>query len=454
MVNLCIKKQYFSGLKHIYYFLTKSTKKNITQRYNFAYLTIYYLTMQYKTLICIWILLGIYTSSINLSYGQVTIGSGEPPVSGAILQLKNQTDTPQGVNATKGLLLPRVQLIDLEKLQPMYSYADTANSPTDDDKAQHTGLVVYNVPDNAECPGVEAGVYTWNGERWMSLMPKPVLGSVRGKSGITYLTRQFGAAGEWMIENLREREYDTSETGTLSIGYNATTANKIYYYPTTSGTIPNSGSVGSDSLYFHEHPEVGLLYSRGAATNGQTTDVIATGSSLSTTSSTVQGICPTGWRIPSDYDWNELEKEIANNPQLYSNTPMGSTKWISAVGQGGDPNENWASYLGLRPADNATQGHGKSMKSCQMIVFPTGGASLKYGFNGLLTGYIGYIDNNNPTSGIVIWNLGANTRFWSSTVILSGNMLITRELSFMEPGVYRMGSYDVDLSSVRCIKAQ
>lgn len=92
----------------------------------------------------------------GLSYGQVTIGSGIEPAGGALLDLKEQKKDDGSENATKGLLLPRVKLSDLNKLYPMFT--GTYDAVED---AKHAGLTVYNL---TQCDGKFAqGVYTWTG---------------------------------------------------------------------------------------------------------------------------------------------------------------------------------------------------------------------------------------------------------------------------------------------------
>ncbi len=44
----------------------------------------------------------------------------------------------------------------------------------------------------------------------------------------------------------------------------------------------------------------GLLYTWAAAINGSTTEMN-------------QGVCPTGWHIPSNNEWSELENYLINN---------------------------------------------------------------------------------------------------------------------------------------------
>lgn len=102
------------------------------------------------------------------THAQVTIGSGTPPAEGALLQLKQNDD--QGTNSTKGLLLPRVGLTDLDNLFPMF----TSNGSGDynegvkaDQDAVHAGLVVFNV--NTKGCAIRPGIYAWDGLAWVSL---------------------------------------------------------------------------------------------------------------------------------------------------------------------------------------------------------------------------------------------------------------------------------------------
>jgi hypothetical protein len=93
-------------------------------------------------------------------YSQVTIGSGIEPVGGALLDLKEQTKDDGSENSTKGMMLPRMELSDLNKLYPMF----TSGYAVAED-AKHTGLTVYNLK---QCDGTFAkGVYTWTGSEWI-----------------------------------------------------------------------------------------------------------------------------------------------------------------------------------------------------------------------------------------------------------------------------------------------
>ncbi len=116
-------------------------------------------------LLTVTVLVGLVTLSLH---SQVTIGSGLEPVGGALLDLKEQDKGDGSENATKGVMLPRVELSDLNKLYPMFTGTYDADQDT-----KHTGLTVYNLN---KCDGKFAqGVYTWTGTEWVQLTNNPIL---------------------------------------------------------------------------------------------------------------------------------------------------------------------------------------------------------------------------------------------------------------------------------------
>lgn len=113
------------------------------------------------------LLLILLLASIINSIAQVTIGSGEEPSPGALLDLKQSGTT------TKGLLLPRVSLESLNGDLGKSLDANKAQTETLDSQV-HVGLTVYNVaisetPVNRRCPGV----HVWDGSVWVPLVPYP-----------------------------------------------------------------------------------------------------------------------------------------------------------------------------------------------------------------------------------------------------------------------------------------
>lgn len=108
-------------------------------------------------------LLFAFFSIFNLE-GQVTIGLDKEPASGALLDLRNQSNS--SVTATKGLGLPRVYLEAIDDLRPALTGSD-ATDPIQ--MNTHLGLMVYNVNDNPPFDTDGAGVYIWEGAKWTKL---------------------------------------------------------------------------------------------------------------------------------------------------------------------------------------------------------------------------------------------------------------------------------------------
>lgn len=95
--------------------------------------------------------------------GQVTIGSGNPPANGALLDLK-ENEAPNGdVTSTKGIIFPRVRLVSLTSLMPLLNATDAANATQ---KTIHKGIVVYNLATNN---GLQEDLYFWDGDEWLNL---------------------------------------------------------------------------------------------------------------------------------------------------------------------------------------------------------------------------------------------------------------------------------------------
>jgi uncharacterized protein (TIGR02145 family) len=202
-----------------------------------------------------------------------------------------------------------------------------------------------------------------------------------------YTVGWFGSAGCWMTQNLRTKTY--ADGITLTLGSNPDYTSKFYTYPDESETT------------FTTHEEYGLLYTWAAATNRAATSANETNSS---SQQQYQGICPTDWHLPSDYEWLQLEEEIAKSvADVYSAT--GPTTWETS----------YSSTL------NATRGqHGRKMKSTTAVnsINPNGtsNAHTANGFDALLVGYVeagvfgGYGTASSFVSSSSV-NLESNVRF-------------------------------------------
>jgi uncharacterized protein (TIGR02145 family) len=407
------------------------------------------------------------------SYAQVTIGSDIEPLSGALLDLKEKTPVaPAADNTTaaKGLLLPRVSLTDLNKLYPMLPNGYAAA-----EDAKHTGLTVYNVN---QCPAGrtiydEIGPQVWNGSRWESLRPKPEIVDATptqtsetdiwgtavvhhaAKAGVyeEFYSAHFGAAGRWMTTNLAAWKYDginhsTDPSGTATGGSGTSRTlegpngnignlnNTAYWsYPGLNSGSTNLGI--TNPMAYNNNPHLGLLYTWDAATagkggaNGQGT----ANEGANNTYARVQGVCPAGWHLPSDYEWTELENAIIKSTTSYAN-----------VSTNIDPGDNSA----LLP-QNTTAGprgttHGQAMKDiCGVHPTDPNGLSNNLatnGFNGLLAGYTSNGSTNHFGNIGFFWSSSSNTHSYSWQRYLKDSMT----------AVYKSDYLRYYLFSVRCKK--
>ena len=112
----------------------------------------------------------------------------------------------------------------------------------------------------------------------------------------TYNTVKIGNQW-WMAENLKVTRYPNGDT---------------IPYITDNTEWSNLGDNNTDDAYCYynnnannEADTYGALYTWAAAMNGA--------SSSTTNPSGIQGACPTGWHLPSDDEWTELENYISND---------------------------------------------------------------------------------------------------------------------------------------------
>ncbi len=267
---------------------------------------------------------------------QVTIGGGGQPNKGALLDLKqHDAVTAGGVTATKGLGLPRVKLI--KQKGDLASTIDGAFmfSYTDD----HTGLVIYNINECIGGSGRDNGVYVWTGSEWIPLQNKDEEELAPGVIQVTdnrdqelgpqtYLAREFSYTennvkvdvGIWMLENLRYIPLSTDNSFIHSP--DEAEIEKHWCYPLAGGGLYNPSKAKQEWL-----PNLGILYNWAAAMNGYEPSCSDQGEydQNDGADGVQQGICPDGWHVPSDHEWNDLEQAIYHNPTEYSTYTTGYT---------------------------------------------------------------------------------------------------------------------------------
>ena len=113
----------------------------------------------------------------------------------------------------------------------------------------------------------------------------------------------------WMAENLK---YLPSVSG----GYYGSTSTPCYYVYGYEGTdVDEAKATANYSTY-------GVLYNWPAAMAGAASSIA--------NPSGVQGVCPTGWHLPSDAEWTQLSDYLGGaNVAGNKLKEMGTTHWIS-----------------------------------------------------------------------------------------------------------------------------
>lgn len=299
---------------------------------------------------------------------QVTIGSNIEPNKGTILDLKEKNGV--GVNSTKGLALPRVQLTTLSSLDDI---------DTDLDKNAHIGLTIY-VPNEFEdnCPGV----YVWNGTIWEGINTDasraPEFITETDIDGNVYNAKLFKRKGckggvYWFTSNLRTTRFNDGTPVASTKNYDgslvsSTKDDKIPiflpdgklntweippYDPVINGypfdenntkllVIRSKTDISTSTdpdkmISFYENgilkqltqdeyaTKFGLLYVYNMAFDGDYKGTVKERGLL----------CPKGWKIPEVRDWLDVAIEMgaADYADAQENAAeyLGSTDWIKPI---------------------------------------------------------------------------------------------------------------------------
>lgn len=210
----------------------------------------------------------------------------------------------------------------------------------------------------------------------------------------TYNTVQIGTQC-WMKENLKTTHYANGDSILHGSGNSTTTA--YWYYPNNNSD--------NKSTY-------GLLYNWKAA--------MGSSSGSSASPSGVQGICPTGWHVPSDAEWTALTNFVRSQSQYCcsSNASYIAKALASSVG--------WNSYLYFG-AECVPGKYFENNDATGFSAVPAG--NYYYTFNSL--GYVAY--------------------FWSTTEYNS-ICAYRRTIEYSNTGVYRHQSEKEFGHTVRCLR--
>ena len=159
--------------------------------------------------------------------------------------------------------------------------------------------------------------------------------TVSDVDGNTYNTVLIGTQC-WMKENLRTTKY--ADGTSISQGSSTSTTTAYWYYPNNNSS---------------NKPTYGLLYNWKA--------VMRNSSPSSANPSGVQGVCPTGWHVPSDAEWTQLTSYVSSQSEYVcgsNNTYIakalaGTTGWSSSTNTcaiGNTPSQNNSTGFSALPA--------------------------------------------------------------------------------------------------------
>ena len=159
--------------------------------------------------------------------------------------------------------------------------------------------------------------------------------TITDRDGNTYNTVLIGTQC-WMKQNLKTTKY--ADGTSISQGGSTSTTTACWYYPNSNSS---------------HKPTYGLLYNWRA--------VMRNSSSSSSNPSRVQGICPTGWHVPSDAEWTQLTDYVSSQSEYVcgsDNTYIakalaGTTGWssyTSTCAVGNTPSQNNSTGFSALPA--------------------------------------------------------------------------------------------------------
>ena len=229
--------------------------------------------------------------------------------------------------------------------------------------------------------------------------PCPNATTLTDIDGNTYNTVQIGSQC-WMKENLRTTHY--TDNTPIPVG-------GTFSYTDPVLCAPN-GDENNVATY-------GYLYNWAAVMHG-------TGSS-SANPSGVQGVCPTGWHVPSDAEWTQLTDYVSSQSQYVCGSD--NTYIAKALASATGWNSNITTCaVGNTPSSNNA----------------TGFSALPAGYRSIYSGDVGYYDN-----------VGNSAHFWSTTENeINNSNAHNRYFNYYGVTVTRNVSGKCVGQSVRCLR--
>ena len=214
-------------------------------------------------------------------------------------------------------------------------------------------------------------------------LPCPGIPTLTDINGNVYHTVHIGSQC-WMRENLRVTKFPDNTV----IVQGTFTSNDPYYYDDSESDIPLA--------------ERGYLYNWSAAMHGA--------ASSSAVPSGVQGVCPAGWHLPSEAEWEVLKEYVSAQPEYAcGGNPSDIAKAVASEFW-------WYSYNGgCNPGDQRDYPNNDTGFSA----VPAGTLGV-YGYDdaGYSAHFWSSTENSGYTSAAIYYSLDYDTTefFWGTTV--------------------------------------
>ena len=260
-------------------------------------------------------------------------------------------------------------------------------------------------------------------------------GTVTDYDGNVYQTIYIGAQC-WMKENLKTTHY--------SNGAAITKKTPVTNPSTCTSTYP----MGANKYYYEYDDDNsyvatrGRLYSWGAVMNGA--------GSSSNNPSGIQGICPSGWHVPSNAEWCELENYVEPGIDVNCN----STGYRGSMAKRLAEPQYWSAYQSNSFAPGYCQYDQTGFNTSGFSAIPAG----------YLGAYVYYANSCHSSNSESYSGLNTYAYFWSCTVNPSGsfNSVYYRAMNNSYSGIHldtkytsfstTYASYTYYAMSVRCVK--
>jgi uncharacterized protein (TIGR02145 family) len=214
------------------------------------------------------------------------------------------------------------------------------------------------------------------------------------------------------------KDYDDNEYNTVKIGNQCWMKDNLRTTHYSDGTSIGLGSDTSSTTAYRYRPgnssynvaTYGYLYNWAAVMHGA--------ASSNANPSGVQGICPTGWHVPSREEWIQLTDYVSGQSQYVCGNDNNNIAKSLATTTGW-ANSNVSCAVGNSQEDNNATG---------LSLLPAGSYQGSYSY------------------------FGDRANYWTSLQGDPSNLVIMYTLKFSDANVYRYAANKYDGYSVRCLR--